>query len=90
MMEMKGQIIAPPVPAGVEQDHHFTVQVRPVGTEDWMDVQTYAAWVDMHDVRQTAVGIFDFTGAVEVRLHPNVFYNHSAIVRPQSLGITAD
>ncbi|MBQ3157598.1 MAG: right-handed parallel beta-helix repeat-containing protein [Clostridia bacterium] len=89
-MNMNGQIIAPPVPAGVEQDHHFSVQVRPVGTEAWTDVQTYAAWVDMHDVRQTAVGIFDFTGPVEVRLRPNVFYIHSAIVRPLLLGITAD
>lgn len=90
MTDMNGQIIAPPIPAGVEQDHHFTVQVRQVGTEAWKDVQTYAAWVDMHDVRQTAVGIFDFTGPVEVRLKPNVFYIHSAIVRPLSLGITAE
>ena len=90
MTDMNGQIIAPPIPAGVEQDHHFTVQVRQVGTEDWVDIPTYAAWVDMHDVRQTAVGIFDFAGPVEVRLKPNVFYIHSAIVRPLSLGITAD
>lgn len=89
-MNMRNRIIAMPVPAGVEQDHHFSVQVRPVGTETWMDIQTYAAWVDMHDVRQTAVGIFDFAGSVEVRLRPNVFYIHSAIVRPVSLGITAD
>ena len=89
-MNMNGQIIAPPVPAGVAQDHHFTVQARPVGAEEWTDIQTYAAWVDMHDVRQTAVGIFDFAGPVEVRLRPNVFYIHSAIVRPVALGITAD
>ena len=64
------RLIAPPVPAGVEQDHHFAVQVRPVGTDTWVDVPTYAAWVDMHDVRQTAVSIFDFIGPVEVRLRP--------------------
>lgn len=90
MMNINEKIIAPPVPQGVEQDHHFSVQVRPVGASEWTEVQTYAAWVDMHDVRQTAVGIFDFSGTVEVRLRPNVFYIHSAIVRPCSLGITAD
>lgn len=83
------RLIAPPVPAGVEQDHHFAVQVRPVGTDTWVDVPTYAAWVDMHDVRQTAVSIFDFIGPVEVRLRPHVFWIHSAIVRPLSLGIEA-
>lgn len=89
-MHMRSQVIALPVPKGVEQDHHFTVQVRPVGGDAWTDVQTYAAWVDMHDVRQTAVGIFDFAGRVEVRLRPNVFYIHSAVVRPLSLGIKAE
>lgn len=82
-----GQIIAPPIPMGVDQDHRFAVQVRLAGADEWTDVPTYAAWVDMHDVRQTAVGIFDFTGTVEVRLRPNVFWIHSAVIRPQSLGI---
>lgn len=70
---MMNQIIAPSIPVGVEQDHRFVVQVRPIGSTEWTPVPTYAAWVDMHEVRQTAVGIFDFDSPVEVCVQPDGF-----------------
>lgn len=79
-----------PIPAGVKTDDHFAVQVRPAETEAWMDVPLYAVKVDMHDVRQAAAAIFDFTGSVEVRIIPKVLWIYSAVVRPVSKGIHAD
>ena len=84
---MSSPIIAPPIPAGVKQDQTFSVQVRPAQGGEWIPVSAYAARVDMHDVRQAAVGIFDFTGRVEVIVRPQVSWIHSAVIRPLSLGI---
>lgn len=87
---MSSPIIAPPIPAGVKQDQTFSVQVRPAQGGQWITVPAYAARVDMHDVRQAAVGIFDFTGRVEVIVRPQVSWIHSAVIRPLSLGIEGE
>lgn len=87
---MNNQVIAPAVPASVQQDERYSVQVRMAGETEWQIVGIYAAWVDMHDVRQCAVGIFEFTGAVEVCVRTKVSWIHSAVVRPLSLGIVPE
>ena len=84
---MSCQIIAPSVPDGVRQDKRFIVYIRAVPDGEWRQVETYAARVDMHDVRQAAVGIFDFAGRVEVRVRPAVSWIHSVFIRPLSLGL---
>ena len=85
---MSGTIIAPAIPAGVRQDERFTVHVRVLPEGDWQRVETYAARVDMHDVRQAAVGIFDFAGQIEVHVRPAISWIHSVVIRPLSLGLT--
>lgn len=80
-------LISMPAPKGVSCDGRYTVTVRTLPDGAWQEVATYAAWVDMHDVRQCAVGIFDFTGQVEVCVRPDVSWVCSAVVRPVSLGI---
>lgn len=86
---MENKLMISPVPQGVEQDERMKVWVRQPGGE-WQALSLYAAWIDMHDVRQCAVGIFDFTGTVEVRIRPPVSWIHSAVVRPLSLGIVPE
>ncbi len=84
---MTNQLLIPSIPQGVETSNiALTVHVRqPQG--DWQPLPLYTAYIDMHDVRPCAVGLFDFTGNVEVRIRPAVMWIHSAIVRPLSLGI---
>ncbi len=83
-------LISPHVPQGVPCDGRFTVEVRQKPDGEFQPVATYAAYIDMHDVRQCAVGIFDFTGAVEVRIRPHLSWVHSAVVRPLCLGIVPE
>ena len=84
---MDDQLLVMPIPHGVKQDTHLTLQVRRPGDEAWTDVPMYAARVDMHNVRQAAVAMFDFSDTVEVRIRPRVSWVYSAVVRPISKGI---
>lgn len=84
---MANRILVMPIPEGVKTDDHFAVQVRPLHADAWTDVPLYAVRVDMHDVRQAAAAIFDFTGSVEVRITPKVSWIHSAVARPVAKGI---
>lgn len=77
-----------PIPAGVAADDHYRVEVRLQGTEEWQKLPLYAVHVDMHNVQQAAAGMFDFSGAVEVRVTaPHLSWIHSAVIRPVSKGI---
>lgn len=87
---MENMLQVLPVPGAVRRDNRFTLTVRSPGTEAWHDVPLYAVKVDMHDVRQAAAAIFDFTGSVEVCIRPHVPYVYSAVVRPLSKGIAVD
>lgn len=87
---MNSTVISIPAPQGVACDERYEVSARVWPDGAWQPVTTYAAWVDMHDVRQCAVGIFDFTGKVEVRVRPRVSWVCSAVVRPVSLGIVPE
>lgn len=84
---MANRILVMPIPEGVKTDDHFAVQVRPLHADAWTDVPLYAVRVDMHDVRQAAAAIFDFTGSVEVRITPKVSWIHSAVARPVAKGV---
>lgn len=87
---MENELLVMPVPGAVRRDSSFGLRVRSVGAQDWTDVPLYAVRVDMHDVRQAAAAIFDFTGAVEVCIRPHVPWVYSAVVRPLSRGIVPD
>lgn len=87
-MENKLQVM--PVPGAVRRDNRFSLCVRPVDRKEWIDVPLYAVKVDMHDVRQAAAAIFDFTGTVEVCIRPHLPWVYSAVVRPLSKGIVPE
>lgn len=87
-MESKLQVM--PVPGAVRRDSRFTLLVRCAGQEDWIDVPLYAVKVDMHDVRQAAAAIFDFSGTVEICVRPHLPWVYSAVVRPLARGIVPD
>lgn len=87
-MENKLQVM--PVPGAVRRDNRFTLRVRCAGQEDWTDVPLYAVKVDMHNVRQAAAAIFDFSCPVEVCIRPHLPWVYSAVVRPLSKGIIPD
>ncbi len=48
---MENKLLAMPIPNGVKQDNHVTLQVRSLGDEKWIDVPLFAVRVDMHQVR---------------------------------------
>ncbi len=84
---MENKLLVPPIPGGVKQDNHVTLQVRSVGDEAWTDVPLYAVKVDMHRVRQAAAAMFDFSGQVEVRIRSREVHVYKAVIRPVSKGI---
>ena len=84
------QLHVMPVPGAVRRDTRFSLRVRCAGQEAWTDVPLYAVKVDMHDVRQAAAAIFDFSGTVEVCIRPHVPWVYSAVVRPLSKGIVPE
>lgn len=87
---MNQQLHIMPVPGAVRRDSRFSLKVRCAGQEDWTDVPLYAVKVDMHEVRQAAAAIFDFTGSVEICIRPHVQWVYSAVVRPLSKGIVPE
>jgi len=80
-----------PSPLGASLNNDFTVRVRQAG-KDWQDLPVYMIKVDevrgsKHNVENSSMGYFDFSGEVEV----SVTYNKGSIqtsrVRPLSYGI---
>ena len=84
---MENKLLVMPIPNGVKQDNHITLQVRSLGDEAWTDVPMFAVRVDMHQVRQAAAAMFDFFGSVEVRIQSRQPWVYKAVVRPVSKGI---
>lgn len=88
---MMEQLHIPDIPLGVKREERLVVKVRPEGMDTWQTVPLYAARIDMHDVRQCAVGMFDFEGRVEVQIEPQGWlYIYEAVLRPVSKGIVPE
>ena len=80
-----------PAPEGVSMNNDFTVRVRQKG-KGWQNIPGYLIKVDevrdsKHNVENSSMGYFDFSGEVEV----SVTYNKGSIqtfrVHPLSYGI---
>lgn len=84
---MENKLLVMPIPHGVKQDSHVKLQVRSLDDEAWTDVPLFAVRVDMHQVRQAAAAMFDFSGSVEVRIQTREPWVYKAVVRPLSKGI---
>ena len=84
---MKNKLLVTPIPSDVKQDTRVTLQVRCAGDAEWTDVPMFAVRVDMHQVRQAAAAMFDFSGTVEVRIQTREPWVYKAVARPVSKGI---
>jgi hypothetical protein len=91
LIQSADRLCAYPSPLGALLNNDFTVKVRQAG-KDWQDLPTYMIKVDevkgnKHNVENSSMGYFDFSGEVEV----SVTYNKGSIqtfrVRPLSYGI---
>ena len=80
------EIVVYPVPENLPRNADFSVKVRAPG-DQWQDLFTYTAQVDMHQVRDTSMTYFDFDGRAEVSITYNRGPIESARVRPLSYGI---
>ena len=85
------RIIAYPIPVHerLTINKRFIVRVRPVGVEAWIDVPCWNVKVDMHDVRDASMGVFDFEGSVEIEITVPVkcYHIYKAAIRPLSRDI---
>ena len=63
-MEKRNDLLTYRIPSGVPAAGDFRIRVRMEG-EEWRELGTYAAKIDMHEVREASVSYFDFQGKVE-------------------------
>lgn len=63
-MEKRDELLTYRIPPGVPTAEDFRIKVRLDGQE-WRELGTYAAKIDMHQVREASVAYFDFRGKVE-------------------------
>lgn len=75
-----------PVPDGVPMLRDYRVRVRIEGQE-WEELPTYRAKIDMHDVREVSVAYFDFSGRVECEVESLAEEVVTAQVRPVAMGV---
>jgi hypothetical protein len=78
-----------PAPEGAVHNPDFSVRVRTPG-EEWKPLFSYNVKVDMHNVRNASMVMFDCSGTVdiEVEYHPETV--REAVIRPLSAGLHAD
>lgn len=75
-----------PIPAGVPVIQDFRVRVRLRGQE-WREIGTYLARIDMHNVREASMAYFGFAGSVECEVTSLRESVDSVEIRPQSLQV---
>lgn len=86
------KLIAYQAPIGASLNNDFTVRVRQAGKE-WQDLPGYLIKVDevrgsKHNVENSSMSYFDFSGEVEVAITYNKGAIQSSRIRPLSYGIT--
>ena len=89
-----GNIITYPIPehGKIAVNTRYTVRLRPLGTDEWTEIQCWNVRVDMHDVRDSSMAFFDFAGPVEIKITVPIkcFYIYKAAIRPLSRGIVCN
>ncbi|MHA6530962.1 glycosyl hydrolase family 28 protein [Paenibacillus sp. BAC0078] len=82
-------ILVYPAPEGAVSNSDFSVRVRTPGGE-WEYLFSYNVKVDMHDVRNASMVMFDCSGTVEIEVEYSHGTIHDAAVRPLAAGIHCD
>jgi hypothetical protein len=80
------ELVTYPAPDSIPHNNDFSVKVRIPGGQ-WNELFEYEAQVDMHNVRNTSMVYFDFSGKVEVSVTSNRVSIDSVRIRPLSYGI---
>ncbi|WP_339277687.1 glycosyl hydrolase family 28 protein [Paenibacillus sp. FSL W8-0426] len=78
-----------PAPEGAVGNSDYSVRLRTADGE-WQSLFSYNVKVDMHDVRNASMVMFDCSGEVEMEVHYHVGRVRNAVVRPLSYGIKCD
>ncbi|MDE7327996.1 MAG: right-handed parallel beta-helix repeat-containing protein [Lachnospiraceae bacterium] len=78
-----------PAPKGVPMLRDYRVRVRIKGQE-WKELDTYMAKIDMHHVREVSVAYFDFSGRVECEVESLKEEIITAQVRPVAAGVVLE
>lgn len=76
-------------PKGAVGRDDVAVRVRVPGGE-WQELFVYEVKVDMHEVRTASMAYFDMEGRVEVQVESLKEAVEQAVIRPLSVGVTAD
>lgn len=93
---LPSRVVTYSAPQGAPMKDDYSVSVKSKDANDWQNVPTYMARVNAplgkteHKISELSYGIFDFTGAVTVKVvcKKGKTYKHVKI-RPNSKGITA-
>ncbi len=83
----QAQILTYPVPKQLYYARHnddYTVKVRQVGGDEWIDLYEYNVKVDMDTRSDASMVQFDFSGKIEVLVQKNNGELRSVIIRPLS------
>lgn len=80
------QLTVYPQPEGARECRDFKVQVRQAD-EEWKELFSYEAKVDMHQVRSASMAYFDMSGTVEVRIECLNTIPKQVVIRPLSQAI---
>ncbi len=83
-----GQLSVYPAPDGVPMLHDYRVRVRE-DKEEWKELDTYLAKIDMHNVREASMAYFDFEGRVECEVTSLKEEVSFVQIRPVSMGVEA-
>ncbi|MCM1108303.1 MAG: glycosyl hydrolase family 28 protein [Clostridium sp.] len=87
---VQARVEVAPVPKAVYYKYHnddFTVQVRPVGEREWIDLYEYKLKVDMDTNSDASMVTFDFDGSVDVSVRKNNGHFRTVDIRPFARGI---
>lgn len=77
-----------PAPEEAVHNSDFSVRVRTPGGE-WQALFSYNVKVDMHNVRNASMVMFDCAGTAEIEVKYNLGTVKEAVIRPLSYGITS-
>lgn len=84
---IQAQILTYPVPKQLYYARHnddYTVKIRQVGENEWIDLYEYNVKVDMDTRSDASMVQFDFSGKVEVLVQKNNEELRSVVIRPLS------
>lgn len=80
------KLVIYPAPKEALENKDYKVRVR-LEDGEWQELFTYKVKVDMHNVRESSMVYFDFSGTIEVEVTKNTGQVDDVMIRPLSYGI---